>query len=106
MLTVQAKGVKMFKCVRVSQIFIGGNNFMIDLGKQKKVVGSQETLQAIKSKKTHCVYIAKDTDENLKNEIINEAKNSNINIKEIESKMQLGRVCGIEVAAASAALLK
>ncbi|HKL76259.1 MAG TPA: ribosomal L7Ae/L30e/S12e/Gadd45 family protein [Halanaerobiales bacterium] len=79
---------------------------MVDLRHKRKVVGSKETLQAIKKGKADCVFIAKDSDTKLKNEILNEAKNSNINIKEIDSKMQLGRVCGIEVAAASAALLK
>jgi len=79
---------------------------MVDLSQKKKVVGSKQTLQAIKNGNANCVFIAKDSDSELKNKILNEAKNSNINIKEIESKMQLGRVCGIEVAAASAALLK
>lgn len=79
---------------------------MVDLSQKKKVVGSKQTLQAIKNENADCVFIAKDSDKELKNKILNEAKNSNINIKEIDSKMQLGRVCGIEVAAASAALLK
>ena len=79
---------------------------MVNLSQKKKVVGSKETLQAIKNKSAHCVFVARDSDLEIKNKIITEAKKSNINIKEIESKMQLGRVCGIEVAAASAALLK
>ncbi|MGM0438273.1 MAG: ribosomal L7Ae/L30e/S12e/Gadd45 family protein [Bacillota bacterium] len=79
---------------------------MFDLTQEKKVVGSKETLQAIRNGKADCVFIAKDSDKELKNKILSEAKNSNINIEEIESKMKLGRVCGIEVAAASAALLK
>ena len=78
----------------------------LKLNGDNKVVGSKETLQAINSGKAERIYVANDIDENIKNSLIDAARNSNINIELVDSKMKLGRACGIDVAAASAALLK
>ncbi len=78
----------------------------VKLDGDNKVVGSKETLQAINSGKADRIFVAKDIDENIKNSLIYAARNSNINIEIVDSKMKLGRACGIDVAAASAALLK
>ena len=78
----------------------------LKLDGNKKVVGSKETLQAINSGKAERIYVAKDIDKKIKNSLIDAARNSNINIEIVDSKMKLGRACGIDVAAASAALLK
>ncbi len=70
------------------------------------VVGKKETLQLIRTKKVQKVFIAQDVDEDIKDKLINAAKNYNIEFKLVDSKMKLGRECGIDVAASSAALLK
>lgn len=77
-----------------------------ELEKKLKVVGTKETLQAIYSGYAVQIFVASDADKKIKNKIINAAKSFNINIEIVDSKMKLGRACGIDVAAASAALLK
>ena len=79
---------------------------LTELEKKAKVVGTKETLQAIDSGNAVHVFIAEDSDNKIKNKIINAAKSSNIDLRIVDSKMKLGRACGIDVAAASAALLK
>lgn len=70
------------------------------------VVGRKETLQLIRTKKVQKVFVAQDIDKDIKDKLVNAAKNYNIELILVDSKMKLGRECGIDVAASSAALLK
>ena len=77
-----------------------------DIGRNKKVVGTKETLKAIKKNQAYKVFLAADIDEELFEKIDKVIKKSNIPVEYIDSKLKLGRVCGVDVATASAALLK
>jgi large subunit ribosomal protein L7A len=80
---------------------------LADLEKEKnRVVGRKQTLNAINQGKAEAVFLAEDTDEHIKQEIISASKENNVQIIEVESKLKLGRACGIDVSAACAALLK
>ncbi len=79
---------------------------LTDLKTKSKVVGTKETLKAIENNIVIKVYLANDIDRYLKNSIINVLNDNNIPIEYVESKFKLGRACGIDVAAASAAILK
>ncbi len=78
----------------------------LELDSHKKVVGTKETLKAIEKNKASKVFLAVDIDDELSRQIHEVLQKTNIPVEYIESKMKLGRVCGVEVATASAALLK
>lgn len=78
-----------------------------DLGKNDKVVvGTRETIKAVEEKNVIRIFLAGDSDRQLKDKIMKIARIYNIPLKIINSKLALGRVCGIDVAAATAAILK
>jgi large subunit ribosomal protein L7A len=80
---------------------------LTELGKtKKKVVGTKQTLQVINNNKAAVVFLAKDTDQHIKNMITQASRKNNVSIEMVESKLKLGRACGIDVSAACAALLK
>lgn len=70
------------------------------------LVGSKQTLKAIANNQAKMIFLAKDIDQPLKKEILEAVNNNNIPFEIVESKDELGRICGIDVSAASAALLK
>ncbi|PTW00472.1 large subunit ribosomal protein L7A [Halanaerobium saccharolyticum] len=70
------------------------------------LVGSKQTLKAIAGNQVKKIFLAKDIDQPLKKEILEAVNNNNIPFEIVESKNELGRICGIDVSAASAALLK
>jgi large subunit ribosomal protein L7A len=71
-----------------------------------KVVGTIETLRAVKERRVHKIFLADDVDQDIKDKIYEAAESSNIDVNIVDNKLKLGRACGIDVAAASAALLK
>jgi large subunit ribosomal protein L7A len=70
------------------------------------LVGSKQTLKAIANNQVKKIFLAKDIDQPLKQEILKAVNDNNIPFVIVESKNELGRICGIDVSAASAALLK
>ncbi len=73
---------------------------------KKKVIGTKQTLNVIVNGKAKKVYLASDVDQHIIDKIIQVSKENNVSIETVESKLKLGRACGIDVAAACAALLK
>jgi len=77
------------------------------LNKSKnKVVGKKQTINVIKEGKAERVFLAKDADKHIIDEIYRISQENDISIITVESKLKLGRACGIDVSAACAALLK
>lgn len=72
----------------------------------KRVVGTKQTLKAITNEEADKVYIAKDIDQHIKEQIFEASKKYNVSVVTVESKLKLGRVCGIDVSAACATVLK
>ncbi|MGM0601919.1 MAG: ribosomal L7Ae/L30e/S12e/Gadd45 family protein [Bacillota bacterium] len=79
---------------------------LTELCETEFIVGTKQTLKAIKEKRVSKVFLADDIDQHIKEEILYAVKDNNIPFEMVESKMKLGRECGIDVSAASAALLK
>ncbi|ACL68872.1 ribosomal L7Ae/L30e/S12e/Gadd45 family protein [Halothermothrix orenii] len=71
-----------------------------------KVVGTKQTLKAIKNSEVKKVFLAEDIDKPLYNQIVETATQYDVPIEKVDSKLRLGRACGIDVSAACAALLK
>lgn len=75
---------------------------------RKKVVGTKETLKAINNchRDIIKVFIAEDIDQRLKEQLLQAVKRNNIPVETVDSRLKLGRACGIDISAACAALLK
>lgn len=72
----------------------------------KKVVGIKQTIKAIKSGEGRIVYIAKDADNKLINTVEELSMEHSLEIVYIETMKELGKLCGIDVGAASALILE
>ncbi|MDI3508546.1 MAG: large subunit ribosomal protein [Clostridiales bacterium] len=71
-----------------------------------KAVGMKQTIRAIKEHSATVVFIANDADKHIKDAIVNACEQNGIEIEYVDTMKQLGEACGIEVGAATAAVLK
>lgn len=71
-----------------------------------KVVGTKQVERAIINNEVDIVYIAKDAESNIVSDIEDICKNNSIDIVYVDTMEELGRSCGIDVSAATAAILK
>jgi len=70
-----------------------------------RTVGMKQTLRAVSSGKAVKVYLAADVDEYISSKIRKECEKYNVPIISVNSMKELGQVCGIDVGAATAAVL-
>jgi large subunit ribosomal protein L7A len=73
---------------------------------EKKAVGIKQTAKAIKQDIAKALYVAEDADAFLIEQLIEAARAKHIEVIRVESMKKLGKACGIDVGAASAAVLK
>lgn len=79
---------------------------MSEIEHQKKmVVGIKQTMRMIERGMVKNIYIAQDADFFVTRAIIEAALAANIPIISVESKKDLGRMCGIEIGTATAGTL-
>ena len=71
-----------------------------------KVVGTKQTLKAVKDKKVLKVILAEDTDERIKKEIMDVCEHFQVEVKCAKTRRELGKAVGIDRSAAVVALLK
>jgi large subunit ribosomal protein L7A len=71
-----------------------------------QVVGSRQTLRALKEKEVSEVFLAQDANAYVTKEIIALCSQKNVRITYVESMNQLGNSCGIDRPAAAAAIIK
>lgn len=72
----------------------------------RKIVGAKQTVKTIKSGRASAVYIARDADAKVTKPIEDLCNGNNIKLIYIDSMKELGKLCGIDVSAATAALIK
>lgn len=70
-----------------------------------RVVGRRETLKRIQRGAASVVYVARDADNAILSEIEEQCRIHQIPIQAIDTMQELGKLCGIEVAAACAAVV-
>jgi len=78
----------------------------VKIDKNKKIIGKKQTQRALLKNEADSVYIAKDADKRVVNEIINCSQEKDISIIYVETMDKLGKMFGIDVKAAVAATLK
>ncbi|AWI07345.1 ribosomal L7Ae/L30e/S12e/Gadd45 family protein [Clostridium drakei] len=71
-----------------------------------KVVGVKQTIKAIKSGAVKTVYIAKDADDKFIQPVRLLVEEESLELVYVDSMKELGKLCGIDVGAATAAVLK
>lgn len=75
-----------------------------DLG--NKVIGTKQTLKALKGDQVEHLFIAKDADLKITRPLIELAQKNHVPITYVKTMVELGQVSGIEVGAAVVAVLK
>ena len=73
---------------------------------EEKVVGTKQVKRAVSNDQVYIVYIAKDAEKKVVSEIEDMCKDKSIELVYIETMKELGNSCGIDVSAATAAILK
>lgn len=76
------------------------------LKSHNKVVGAKQVRRALMTSNVELVYIAKDAESKVTDEIIQFCNEEHIPIIHIENMRILGEACGININAAVAALIK
>lgn len=71
----------------------------------RKVVGVKQTIKTIKSGNAKTVYIAKDAEDKVIKPIEDLCSQNNIELIFVDTMGELGHMCGIDVGAATAALI-
>lgn len=71
----------------------------------RRIVGAKQTIKTIKSGRASAVYIAKDAEAKVTKPIEDLCKENNVKLIYIDTMKELGKMCGIDVSAATAALI-
>lgn len=80
---------------------------MLDfLQQSNKVIGIKQTSKALDQGIVKTLYLAKDADAHLIVKLKEMANDKEVEIVHVDSMKELGKACGIDVSAASAAILK
>ncbi len=69
-----------------------------------KVVGTKQTLKALEKREASMVIVARDAEDKVIRPVISLCEANNIEVQYVDSMIQLGRICGIKVKAAVAAI--
>lgn len=73
---------------------------------RKKIVGSKQTQKALEKGLALKVYIARDAEPQITQPIVNLCKEKGVEVVYVETMTELGKICGIDVGSASAAILE
>ncbi len=71
---------------------------------RNKVVGTKQTIKAIENGEVQKVFIARDAEEKVIRPVVSLCEANKIELHYVESMQQLGKLCGIKVKAATAAI--
>ncbi len=81
------------------------SNLLEAIVNSEKVVGIKQVLKGIENATIKCVVVADDADGFIKRQVIEFAKERNVQIATVSEKELLGKACKIDVAAAVVGLL-
>ena len=73
---------------------------------RRKVVGTKQTLKALESGEAVMILLARDAEEKVTAPVAALAEENGIEIHYLESMSCLGKICGIKVNAATAAIIE
>jgi large subunit ribosomal protein L7A len=73
---------------------------------QKFVIGTKQTVKALKQRNVRELIVANDADPKVTVKVVNEALDINVPILYVDSMLKLGKACGIEVGASTVAIIR
>lgn len=73
---------------------------------RRRTIGTKQTVKALEKGEVKVVYVANDAEDHVLRGLKDMCKQKGVPVVYVESMAALGRVCGIEVGAASAAILR
>ncbi|MGG3468832.1 50S ribosomal protein L7ae-like protein [Neobacillus pocheonensis] len=73
---------------------------------QKTIIGTKQTVKALKEGKVQELFIATDAEPKVTAKVIEEALGLDVPIQYVDSMKKLGKACGIEVGAAAVAIIR
>ncbi|MDA7028279.1 50S ribosomal protein L7ae-like protein [Bacillus sp. CLL-7-23] len=73
---------------------------------QSVIIGTKQTVKALKRDSVKEVVVAKDADPSLTTQVITLANEHGVPVSMAESMKKLGKACGIEVGAATVAIIQ
>jgi len=71
----------------------------------QRAIGTNQTAKAVTRGQARVVFVARDADRRIIEPVLKAARDRGVEVVEVESMIALGRVCGIAVGAAVAAIL-
>jgi large subunit ribosomal protein L7A len=77
-----------------------------NLKDRNKVVGTKQAKRFLIKDDVELLYIAEDADKNITDDLLKEANKNKVEVIFIKSMKELGEACGIDVKAATVAILK
>ena len=76
------------------------------LTSNRKVIGTKQLRKALKAGRVRTAYVAADADPILREPLFEQCRSADVELVEVATMKELGRLCGIHVGAACAALLR
>jgi large subunit ribosomal protein L7A len=73
---------------------------------RKKTIGTKQTQKAVEKGTARMVYLAKDAEAHVINPLLQLCTEKEIEVVMVDTMMDLGKACGIEVGSASAAIVE
>lgn len=73
---------------------------------RRKVVGTRQTLKALEKGEVLLALVAGDAEEKVVRPVVALAEARGVELRRIDSMLELGKLCGIKVKAAAAAILE
>lgn len=72
----------------------------------RRTVGTKQTLRAVERGQAVAVFVARDAEAHVVRQLLGMCRQRGVPVHEVESMRLLGRCCGVEVGAASGAILR
>lgn len=66
---------------------------------EKLIIGTKQAVKTIRLNQAHEVFVARDAENRVTNPVIEEAARQGIPLTYVDSRDELGKACGIQVAA-------
>lgn len=73
---------------------------------RRRTVGTKQTLRAVEKGNVLCVFLARDAEERVVSDLVRMCQEKGTPVEWVDFMALLGKACGIQVGAASAAILK
>lgn len=73
---------------------------------RKRTIGTNQTTKALQQNQVKSVYVARDAEPRVIESILGLARQRGLSVIWVETMKQLGKACGIEVGAATAAVIE